>query len=172
VSLSIGRGKSMTINNKWDPQGNEKDIQKLIKQDEYQQMVNQVKPKPSIVKNVFMAFLVGGSICVIGQILINYFSSLGLNKLDAGSATAAVLIFLAALCTGLGIFDSLGKHAGAGTIVPITGFANAMVASALEYKKEGYVLGVGAKLFTIAGPVLVFGIFTSWVVGLLYYLFF
>lgn len=152
--------------NIWDQQINDQKIQSEIQAAEYQQMVKKIKPKPPLLKNLLMAFIVGGLISTLGQLITNYFLSLGLNKLDAGSATAAVLVFLSALLTGLGIYDSIGKHAGAGSIIPITGFANAMVAPALEFKKEGYVLGVGAKLFTIAGPVLVFGIFTSWLIGI------
>lgn len=155
--------------NQWDKQINDVNMQKKIQAEEYEQMINQIKPKPTLVKNIFMAFLVGGLICTLGQLIINYFLSLGLAKLDAGSAASAVLVFLAALLTGLGIYDSIGKHAGAGSIVPITGFANSMVAPALEFKKEGFVLGIGAKLFAIAGPVLVFGIVTSWIIGLFTY---
>lgn len=155
--------------NKWDKQINDVNMQKKMQAEEYEQMINQIKPKPTLVKNIFMAFIVGGLICTLGQLILNYFLSLGLAKLDAGAATSAVLVFLAALLTGLGIYDSIGKYAGAGSIVPITGFANSMVAPALEFKKEGFVLGVGAKLFVIAGPVLVFGFVTSWIVGLLTY---
>jgi stage V sporulation protein AC len=120
-------------------------------------------------KNVCWAFVVGGLICVIGQIIQNLFINVsGLSKPDATAATSAVMIFLGSLFTGLGVYDELGKRAGAGSIVPITGFANSIVASAMEFKREGYVFGVGAKMFTIAGPVIVYGTITAFVVGLLH----
>lgn len=128
------------------------------------------KPSPSG-KNCLWAFLVGGLICVLGQLLLHFFQSAGLKEDDAASAVSVTLIFLAALATGLGLFDKLAKHAGAGTLVPITGFANAMVAPALEFKSEGLVMGVAAKMFVIAGPVLVFGISASVVYGLILCLF-
>jgi len=103
--------------------------------------------------------------------MLNFFQGQGLSINDAGAATSSTLIFLAALFTGLGIYDEIAKYGGAGTIVPITGFANSMVSPAMEYRTEGFVLGVGAKLFTIAGPVLVFGIFSAWLAALLYYFF-
>lgn len=136
---------------------------------EYQKMVDGMKPRPPLLRNVVMAFLVGGTICLIGQVFLNAYIAQGLDARSAGSATAATLIFAAALLTGLGIYDEITKFGGAGSIVPITGFANAMVAPAMEYRNEGLVMGVGARLFTIAGPVLVFGIVTSWLVALLYY---
>lgn len=122
------------------------------------------KPSP-LWKDLIWAFLVGGLICTVGQGLGDLYRSWGLNQTDAGTATSVTLIFLAALFTSLGWFDRLAKHAGAGTLVPITGFANAMVSPALEFKSEGLVLGVGAKLFAIAGPVLVYGISASVVYG-------
>lgn len=140
---------------------------KKIEAQEYQDMVNQTKPKPTVVKNCIWAFIVGGLICTLGQVIMNFFSAQGLSKLDAGSATAVVLVFLAALFTGLGWYDVLGKHAGAGSIVPITGFANAIVASAMEYKREGYIFGVGARIFSVAGPTLVFGFAVAIVIGLI-----
>jgi stage V sporulation protein AC len=111
--------------------------------------------------------VIGGLICTLGQIILNFFMGQGLSKLDAGSATSVVMIFLAALFTGLGWYDVLGKHAGAGSIVPITGFANAIVASAMEYKREGYIFGVGARIFSVAGPTLVFGFAIAVVIGLI-----
>jgi stage V sporulation protein AC len=111
--------------------------------------------------------VIGGLICTLGQIILNFFMGQGLSKLDAGSATSVVMIFLAALFTGLGWYDVLGKHAGAGSIVPITGFANAIVASAMEYKREGFIFGVGARIFSVAGPTLVFGFAVSVVIGLI-----
>ena len=118
-------------------------------------------------KNIVWAFLVGGAICTIGQGLLNLYQSYGLDKEQAGTAVSVTLIFAAALLTGLGLFDKLAKHAGAGTLVPITGFANAMVSPALEFKSEGLVTGTAAKLFTVAGPVLVFGMSASVIYGLI-----
>lgn len=137
----------------------------------YQDQYNQVKPKPPILKNAFWAFVVGGLICTLGQVIQTYFVSLGLSQKEAAGPTSAVLIFLSALFTGLGIYDELGRRAGAGSIVPITGFANSIVAPAMEYKREGYVFGVGAKMFVIAGPVIVYGLVTAVGVGLIYWAF-
>jgi len=138
---------------------------------QYKQMVDEVKPKPRVWRNVFWAFVVGGLIALLGQFLVVFYQSRGLPLSEAGAATSATLVFLAALLTGLGIYDEIARFAGAGSIVPITGFANSMVSPALEYRGEGLVLGVGARLFTVAGPVLVFGIVTAWAVALLYYFF-
>ena len=138
----------------------------------YGQYVN-AKSKPSnLPKNGAWAFCVGGLICTLGQGLLNLYKSAGLEPDDAGTAVSMTLIFAAALLTGLGLFDKLAKRAGAGTLVPITGFANAMVAPALEFKSEGMITGTGAKLFTVAGPVLVFGISASILYGVLLVLFF
>jgi stage V sporulation protein AC len=137
---------------------------------EYQALSKQISPKPTVVKNTIRAFFVGGFICMIGQIIINSFRLGGLTFPEASAAATAVLIFLGALLTGLGVYDDIARFAGAGSIVPVTGFANSIVAPALEFKREGYVLGVGARLFTIAGPVLVYGIVTSIIVGLIFFL--
>ncbi|SPF35430.1 Stage V sporulation protein AC [Candidatus Desulfosporosinus infrequens] len=137
--------------------------------EQYKQLAQQYTPKPTVVKNVVRAFIVGGVICAIGQIFINLFVTFGLARIEAATAATATMIFLGALLTGLGIYDEIGKFGGAGSIVPVTGFANSIVAPAMEFKREGYVLGVGAKLFTVAGPVLVYGIATSIVVGIVYY---
>lgn len=136
---------------------------------QYQYMVNKVNPKPPLLKNCIWAFLVGGVICVIGQAINNIFLLYGLAKDDAAMWTSVTLVFAGALLTGLDIYDSIGKYAGAGSIVPITGFSNSIVSPAMEYKKEGYVFGVGAKMFTIAGPVIVYGVIASVIVGLIYY---
>ncbi|MGI6606136.1 MAG: stage V sporulation protein AC [Peptococcia bacterium] len=136
---------------------------------EYQSTALLLAPQTTIVKNVLMAFLVGGTICLTGQVMMNVFMQEGLSKLEAGGATSTLLIFLGALLTGLGYYDELGKIAGAGSIVPITGFANSIVSSAMEFKREGFVYGVGARLFTVAGPVLVYGTMVSMLVGLIYY---
>lgn len=140
---------------------------KTAQQEEYHHLVNRVKPKPPVVKNCLWAFVVGGLICVIGQIILNYLLSTGLNKQDAGSLDAIIMVFFGALLTGLGVYDDLGQKAGAGSIVPITGFANAIVAPAMEFKREGYIFGVGAKIFSIAGPTLVFGFVASVLIGLI-----
>ena len=139
---------------------------------EYNKYVSE-KAKPSpIWKNMAWAFVGGGLICTLGQGLLNFYQWMGLSEDDAGTAVSMTLIFAAALLTGLGVFDELAKRAGAGTLVPITGFANAMVSPALEFKSEGMVTGTGAKLFTVAGPVLVFGISASILYGILRLLFF
>lgn len=144
----------------------DQEMQKIV----YQQMVVQTKPKTPLLRNIVGAFFFGGLICTIGQALFNIFMSLGLDKEAAGGATSATLVFIAAVLTGLGVYDSIAKYAGAGTIVPITGFANSIVSPALEFRREGMVLGTGARIFTLAGPVLAFGFVTSWLIGLLVYL--
>ena len=126
------------------------------------------KAKPSpIGKNMVWAFCVGGLICVLGQALTDFYKSRGLGTEAAGTAECVTLIFLAAFLTGIGVFDKIAKHAGAGTMVPITGFANAMVSPAMEFKQEGFVTGTAVKLFTVAGPVLVYGISASVVYGII-----
>jgi len=139
---------------------------KTAQQEEYHHLVNRVKPKPPVIKNCLWAFVVGGLICVIGQLILNYLLMLGINKVDASSLDSIIMVFLGALFTGLGVYDDLGQKAGAGSIVPITGFANAIVASAMEFKREGYIFGVGARIFSIAGPTLVFGFVASVLIGL------
>ena len=134
---------------------------------EYNQYVSgKAQPSP-IWKNMIWAFCVGGIICTAGQALSNLYQSWGASKDDAGTWVSITLIFLAALLTGLGVFDDIAKRAGAGTLVPITGFANAMVSPALEFKSEGLITGTAAKLFVVAGPVLVFGISASVLYGLI-----
>ncbi len=122
-------------------------------------------------KTIPMAFVIGGGICVIGELLLNLYQMAGMDMEQAGMLTSMSLIFLSALFTGLKLYDRLAQHAGAGTLVPITGFANSVVSPALEFKSEGYVLGLGAKMFVIAGPVLVYGISASIIYGLIYYCF-
>ena len=147
------------------------DINKSVDDTNYQEYVKKQAPRSKLLPECVMAFIVGGLICVLGE-GINDFSEqvLGLSEEGVDAFRTALLIFLGALFTGIGIYDTLGRVAGAGSIVPITGFANSVVAPALEYKWEGYILGVGAKLFTIAGPVLVYGISASVLAGVLYYL--
>lgn len=139
---------------------------------DYKKYVDEISPKPKYLKNYTLAFIVGGLICVIGQGINDlYMNMAGLDKLGAATATSITLIFIGAFLTGLGVYDLIGKRAGAGSIIPITGFANSIVSPAMEYKREGYVLGVAANLFKIAGPVLVYGIGSSILCGFVYYIF-
>ena len=139
-------------------------------QKQYAKLVQQISPNSPVGKDCLMAFLVGGLICLLGQCCITLYTSLGLPKEDAGTAASMSLVALSALLTGLSLYDDLAKAAGAGTLVPITGFANAIAAPAVEFKTEGFILGVGAKMFTIAGPVIVYGLSASVVYGLIYWL--
>ena len=138
---------------------------------EYQKYVNKKSPNSPIIKNCFNAFWVGGLICSIGQIILNICKSRGLSQEISSTIVSIILIGISAFLTGLNIFNKIGKFAGAGSLIPITGFANSIVSPAMEYKSEGYVMGVGGKMFTVAGPVLVFGISTSIVVGIIYLIF-
>ena len=138
---------------------------------EYQKEVARRAPKSPVLLQCVKAFLVGGLICVLGQGIHDLACLIPLNDRDASTVSSVSLIFLTALLTGLGVFDRIASFAGAGTVVPITGFANSIVAPAMEYRPEGFVLGVGAKLFTIAGPVLVYGVGASIIVGLISLLF-
>ena len=135
--------------------------------DEYKRYADRHAPRSPVKKNLPMAFLVGGLICCLGQFFIGLYAAAGLDAENAGTAASVTLVFLGAALTGLGLYDKLAKHAGAGTLVPITGFANAMVAPALEFKTEGFITGTAAKMFLIAGPVVVFGLSSSIVYGLL-----
>lgn len=137
---------------------------------EYGKLIKDMSPKSPIGKDCLWAFLVGGLICTIGQLCMNGYTALGLDKDGAGTATCITLITLSALLTGLSLYDNIAKHAGAGTLVPITGFANSIAAPAVEFKTEGFILGVGAKMFTIAGPVIVYGVSASVVYGLIYWI--
>lgn len=143
----------------------------LDTQKDYQEYVNQKSPNSPILKNCFNAFWVGGLICSLGQIIFSFCLYKGLDETASGTVVSIILIGISAFLTGLNIFNKIGKFAGAGSLVPITGFANSVVAPAMEYKSEGYIMGVGAKMFTVAGPVLVYGISTSIIVGLVYFLF-
>ena len=134
---------------------------------QYNELVSELAPRSPMGKDCLNAFWIGGLICTLGQVLLNLYGNLGLDKEQAGAATSITLILAAAILTGLGVFDKLAKFAGAGTLVPITGFANAMVSPALEFKSEGFVTGTAVKLFTVAGPVLVFGISASVIYGLI-----
>lgn len=138
---------------------------------DYQEYVNRKSPNSPILKNCFNSFWTGGLICTIGQIIMEICKFNGLDQTASGTIVSISLIFLSAFLTAINIFNRIGKFAGAGSLVPITGFANSIVSPAMEYKSEGYVMGVGAKMFTVAGPVLVYGISSSIVVGLLYLIF-
>lgn len=138
---------------------------------QYQDYLNKKSQNSPLLKDMLWAFFIGGVICTIGQAIFDLYNRLGgLSEDDARTAVSITMIFLGALLTGLDIYGKIAKHAGAGTIVPITGFANSIVSPAMEFKKEGLVLGLAAKMFTIAGPVLVYGITASSVVGLVYYI--
>ena len=137
---------------------------------EYSKLVKSLEPKSPLLKDCVFAFLIGGAICAIGQLIMNGYAAMGLNKTDAGTATSMTMVALSALLTGFSLYDNIAKYGGAGTLVPITGFANAITAPAIEYKTEGFILGVGAKMFTIAGPVIVYGVSASVVYGLIYWI--
>ena len=137
---------------------------------EYAKLVKEIAPKSPILKDCFNAFWIGGLICTVGQLFINGYTALGLEEKMAGTAASMSLVALSALLTGLSLYDNIAKHAGAGTLVPITGFANAIAAPAIEFKTEGFVLGTAAKMFTIAGPVIVYGVSASVVYGLIYWI--
>lgn len=138
---------------------------------DYQNYVDKKTPNSPILKNCFNAFGVGGLICVIGQLINSYCKFQGLDTQISGTIVSIILIGISAFLTGLNIFNKIGKFAGAGSLVPITGFANSIVSPAMEYKSEGYVMGVGAKMFTVAGPVLVYGISSSILIGIIYFIF-
>ena len=137
---------------------------------EYGKLVKDLSPKSPMWRDCLMAFFVGGLICTLGQLAINGYTALGLEKQDASTAASMSLVALSALLTGRSLYDNIAKHAGAGTLVPITGFANSVAAPAVEFKTEGFILGVGAKMFTIAGPVIVYGVSASVVYGLIYWI--
>lgn len=140
------------------------------KQEEYKKYVKEKTPVHNVYWNMAKAFITGGAICVLGQVILNYAKGLGLNQEIAGSWTSLALVFLSVMLTGFNIYPSIANWGGAGALVPITGFANSVAAPAIEYKKEGQVFGIGCKIFTIAGPVILYGIFTSWVLGVIYWI--
>ena len=137
---------------------------------EYGKLVKSMEPRSPMWRDCLNAFWIGGLICLLGQIAIHGYLSLGMTKENAGAAASMSLVALSALLTGLSLYDDIAKHAGAGTLVPITGFANAIAAPAVEFKTEGFILGVGAKMFTIAGPVIVYGVSASVVYGIIYWI--
>ena len=133
---------------------------------DYEKFVQKRAAKSPIVKNCLFAFCIGGAICVLGQAIMDGFTALGLEKTDAGTATSISLIALSALLTGLNLYNKLGRFGGAGTLVPITGFANAVVSPAIDFKTEGFITGMAAKMFTVAGPVIVYGVTASIIYGI------
>ena len=137
---------------------------------EYGKLVKQLSPNSPIVKDCVWAFLIGGLICALGQAFMTLYTFLGLDETNAGTAASMTLVAISGLLTGLSVYDDIAKHAGAGTLVPITGFANAVVSPALEFKTEGMILGTAAKMFTIAGPVIVYGVSAGVVYGLIYWI--
>ena len=141
-----------------------------MKQKQDQDYVKQVTPTHSLPVQMARAFLVGGLICVLGQAILNYAAAAGLDQKTAGSFCSLILVLISVILTGLNVYPSITKWGGAGALVPITGFANSVAAPAIEFKKEGQVFGIGCKIFTIAGPVILYGIFTSWLLGLIYWL--
>ena len=134
---------------------------------EYQQYVKERAPKSPIAKDTILAFVIGGLICAAGQLIMNGYLAAGLNREDAGTATSCTLVLISALLTGLNLYNKLGRFGGAGTLVPITGFANAVVSPAIDFKSEGFITGMAAKMFTVAGPVIVFGTLASVVYGVI-----
>lgn len=137
--------------------------------DEYKKLSDKAVPKTKSLRNLSGAFLIGGTICVLGQLVLNFYLSTGLSTPDASALCSITLVGFSAILTGLGVYDNIAKFGGGGTLVPITGFANAVVAPAMDFKSEGFVLGLGVKIFTIAGPVIVYGVFASFLYGLIYY---
>ena len=137
---------------------------------EYGELVKEMSPNSPIGKDLFNAFWIGGLICTIGQIFLDWYTGLGLPDRQAGTAASMTLVAISATLTGFSVYDDIAKHAGAGTLVPITGFANSVAAPAVEFKTEGYITGLGVKMFTIAGPVIVYGVTASVVYGLIYWI--
>lgn len=144
--------------------------QQKRKQQQYEDYVNQLTPKHNLLLNMGKAFLSGGLICSLGQFIITVVQNLGADKDSAGTWCSIILILLSVIFTGLNIYSKIAKFGGAGTLVPITGFANSIASSAIEFQSEGQVFGIGCKIFTIAGPVILYGILSSWILGLFYYI--
>lgn len=142
---------------------------KELSKEKYGNMVKKASPNSPVAANCIKAFVVGGIICCIGQFITNCCKTLGLSIEESGTYTSVILVVIASVLTGLGWYSKLGKFAGAGSIVPITGFSNSVTAPAIEFKKEGFILGLGAKIFIVAGPVILYGTLTSVVVGIIYY---
>lgn len=142
-----------------------------ISKDDYSKMTDKASPNSPKLLNSIKAFLFGGAICLLGQVILTLLQNAGLNEKEAQAGTSSVLIILTAILTGIGVFDKIARHAGAGTIVPITGFANSVVSPALEFQHEGFVLGTASQMFTIAGPVIVYGVASSFLYGLIIFIF-
>ena len=142
-----------------------------ISKDDYSKMTDKASPNSPIFLNCLKAFIIGGLICTLGQLITELLKNAGLGEKEVQAGTSSILIILTAILTGIGVFDKIARHAGAGTIVPITGFANSVVSPALEFKHEGFILGTAAQMFTIAGPVIVYGIGSSFLYGLIIYIF-
>ncbi len=141
-----------------------------LSSDEYKKMGEKAVPKTKSIRNLTGAFLIGGAICALGQFILNFYLDLGLSTPFAGTACSITLVGISALLTGFGVYDKIAKFGGGGTLVPITGFANAVVSPAMEFKSEGFILGLGVKIFTIAGPVIVYGILASVIYGIIYWI--
>ena len=140
------------------------------KQEQYKAYVEKKTPKNNVYLNMIKAFITGGIICVVGQAILDFCKSQGLSEEIAGSWTSLILVLLSVILTGFNIYPRIAQWGGAGALVPITGFANSVAAPAIEYQKEGQVFGIGAKIFTIAGPVILYGVFTSWALGVIYWI--
>lgn len=145
-------------------------MDKRQQQEAYKNYVKRKTPMHSLPKNMVKAFITGGIICTIGQFILNYCQGMGMDKEASGGWTSIILILISVLLTGLNLYPRIAKWGGAGALVPITGFANSVAAPAIEYQKEGQVMGIGCKIFTIAGPVILYGIFISWVLGVIYWI--
>lgn len=142
-----------------------------ITKKEYDEKVKKVSPNSRIFVDMLLAFLIGGAICAVGQVILDFIKNAGIDKETASGMTSVVMIFIGSFLTAINVYGDIAEYGGAGTLVPITGFANGIVSSAMEFKSEGYIMGMGSKMFTIAGPVLVFGAIASFVCGVLYYLY-
>ena len=138
---------------------------------EYDEKVKKISPNSRIFVDMLLAFLIGGAICAVGQVILDFIKNAGIDKETASGMTSVVMIFIGSFLTAINVYGDIAEYGGAGTLVPITGFANGIVSSAMEFKSEGYIMGMGSKMFTIAGPVLVFGSIASFVCGVLYYLY-
>ncbi len=150
--------------------GRKEDTMKKMNPEEYKNYVKEKTPVHNVFLNMTKAFVVGGIICLMGQVILERCNAMGIDKDTAGAWSSLLLVLLSVLLTGFNIYPRIAKWGGAGALVPITGFANSVAAPAIEYKKEGQVFGIGCKIFTIAGPVILYGVFTSWVLGLVYWI--
>lgn len=169
--MSIEESGGQDQHQETSPQSQQQDQEdKKKQQKEYEQYVKAVTPTHNLALQMLKAFITGGIICCIGQFILNYAGNMGLDKQSAGSWCSLLLVLLSVVLTGFNIFPKIAKWGGAGALVPITGFANSVAAPAIEFKAEGQVYGIGSKIFTIAGPVILYGIFSSWLLGLIYWI--